>query len=72
MPAQLGQVPTMAFMLEVAPQQPEDDFSDDSLSDTGSEPGRASWFFEGSDWLGSLKEMESHWASYMPSDKDKA
>ena len=73
-PAQLGQVPTMAFMLEAsAPSTPslDDDFSDDSLSDDEEEPGRASWFFEGSDWLGSLKEMDKHWASYMPEpDKD--
>ena len=72
-PAQLGQVPMMAFMLETTPQLPDDDFSDDSLSDAGSELGRASWFFERSDWLRSLKEMEEHWASYMPNpDKDKA
>ena len=66
-PAQLGQVPTMSFMLEASPPSLDDDFSDDSLSDADSEPGRANWFFEGSDWLGSLKDMEGHWASYMPS-----
>ena len=42
-PAQLGQVPTMSFMLEAAPPaRPDDDFTDDSLSDAESEPGRAS------------------------------
>jgi len=45
--------------------------SDDSLSDDEEEPGRASWFFESSDWHGSLKAMDKHWASYMPgSDKN--
>lgn len=64
-PAQLGQVPTMSFMLEAAPPaRQEDGFSDDSLSEAESEPGRASWFFEGSNWLKSLKGMEEHWSSY--------
>ena len=35
------------------------------------EPGRASWFFEGSNWHESLKGMEEHWSLYMQST-DKA
>ena len=55
-PAQLGQVPTLSFITEIAAQADSD--GDDSASDTGSNAGQAQWAEEldAAEWSGEWQD----------------